>query len=87
MRSLNFSIGLMLEPTQPLTEMSTRDIPGVKGGLLARKADNLTAICEPIVWRMWEPRRLTTLWASTACYRDSLNFYVILSEGICVKFF
>jgi hypothetical protein len=21
---------------------------------------------------MWEPRRLTTLWASTACYRDSL---------------
>jgi hypothetical protein len=20
---------------------------------------------------MWEPRRLTTLWASTACYRDS----------------
>jgi hypothetical protein len=21
---------------------------------------------------MWEPRRLTTLWAYTACYRDSL---------------
>jgi hypothetical protein len=24
---------------------------------------------------MWEPRRLTTLWASTACYRDSFTFF------------
>jgi hypothetical protein len=23
---------------------------------------------------MWEPRRLTTLWASTACCRDSFTF-------------
>jgi hypothetical protein len=22
---------------------------------------------------MWEPRRLTTIWAFTACYRDSLK--------------
>jgi hypothetical protein len=34
--------------TQPLTEMSTRTLPGGKGKP-ARKADNLTAICEPIV--------------------------------------
>jgi hypothetical protein len=27
---------------------------------------------------MWEPRRLTTLWAFTACYRDSFTFIVIL---------
>jgi hypothetical protein len=33
---------------QPLTEMSTRNLPGGKG-LPARKAHNLTAICEPIV--------------------------------------
>jgi hypothetical protein len=26
---------------------------------------------------MWEPRRLTTLWASTACYRDSFTFLLI----------
>jgi hypothetical protein len=51
--------------------MSTRKLHGGKGRL-ARKADNLTANCEPIVYKMWEPRRLTTLWASTACYRDSL---------------
>jgi hypothetical protein len=34
--------------TQPLTEMSTRNLPGGKGRP-ARKADNLTAICEPVV--------------------------------------
>jgi hypothetical protein len=34
--------------THPLTEMSTRKIPGGKGRP-ARKADDLTAICEPIV--------------------------------------
>jgi hypothetical protein len=43
-------------------------------GLPARKADNLTAICEPTVQNMWEPRRLTTIWASTICYRDSFTF-------------
>jgi hypothetical protein len=35
---------MTLESTQPLTEMSTRNLPGGKGQL-ARKADNLTAIC------------------------------------------
>jgi hypothetical protein len=35
-------------PTLPLTEMSTRNLPGDKGRP-ARKADNLTAICEPTV--------------------------------------
>jgi hypothetical protein len=58
--------------TQPLIEMSTMNLPGGKGRLV-READNLAAICEPIVLKMWEPRRLTTLWASTACYRDSLT--------------
>jgi hypothetical protein len=34
--------------TQPLTEMSTSNLPGAERRP-ARKADNLTAICEPIV--------------------------------------
>jgi hypothetical protein len=34
--------------TQSLTEMSTRNLPGGKGRL-ARKADNLTTICNPNV--------------------------------------
>jgi hypothetical protein len=41
-----------LESTQPLTEMSTRNLPreGEGGkGRPACKADNLAAICEPIV--------------------------------------
>jgi hypothetical protein len=33
--------------TQPLTEMSAKDLPGGKGWL-ACNADNLTAICELI---------------------------------------
>jgi hypothetical protein len=53
MRSLDFSIDLIfssvrLGSTQPLTEMSTRNLPGGKGRP-APKADKLTAICEPIV--------------------------------------
>jgi hypothetical protein len=64
---------MTLGSTQPLTEMSTRNLPGDKGRP-ARKADNLTAICESIVWKIWEPRRLITIWASTACYRDSFTF-------------
>jgi hypothetical protein len=54
---------MALGSTQPLTEMSTRNFPGGKGRP-ARKADNLTALCEPITQKMWKPRRLTTLWAS-----------------------
>jgi hypothetical protein len=65
---------MALGSTQPLTEIITRNLPGGKGRS-ARKADNLTAICEPIVQKMWEPRRLTTLWASTARYRHSFTHF------------
>jgi hypothetical protein len=46
-----------------------------------RKADNLIAICEPIAQKMWEPRRLTTLWATTACYRDSFTLLTASAHG------
>jgi hypothetical protein len=39
---------MVLGSTQPLTEMSTRNLHGGKGRP-AHKAGNLTAICEPIV--------------------------------------
>jgi hypothetical protein len=55
------SCTMALRSTQHLTEMSTRNFLVVKGGRAARKADNLTAICKPIAWKMWVPRRLTTL--------------------------
>jgi hypothetical protein len=60
--------------TQSLTEISTRNLPGAKGQP-ACKAENPTAICVPIVYETWELRRLATLWASTACYRD-ITFYL-----------
>jgi hypothetical protein len=60
-----------------LTEISTKNLPGGKLRP-ARKTDNLTDICGPIVWKMWEPRRLTTLWASTAGYRNNLPFILSL---------
>jgi hypothetical protein len=39
---------MTLGSTQPLTEMSTGNLPKGKMGP-ARKTDNLTAICEPSV--------------------------------------
>jgi hypothetical protein len=41
---------MALGSTQPLIEMSTRNLPEGKGRPMC-KADNLTAICEPIVER------------------------------------
>jgi hypothetical protein len=41
---------MALLSTQPLTKMSTKNLPGGKKRP-ARKADNLAAICEPNVWK------------------------------------
>jgi hypothetical protein len=67
--------------TQPLTEMSIRNIPGGKGRP-AHKADNLTAICEPIVYKMWEPQHFTALWVSTARYRDTFTLYPLMNLSV-----
>jgi hypothetical protein len=40
---------MTLGSTEPLTEMSTRNLPRGKGRREC-KDDNLTAICEPTVW-------------------------------------
>jgi hypothetical protein len=49
------------------------------------KADSLTAICEPDVQKVCEPRRFTTLWASPACYRHGFTFffYLYLFASFC----
>jgi hypothetical protein len=52
-------------------------------GRPVRKADNLTAICDPIVKKMWEPQRLTTLWASKACHRDSFTVFISQISAYC----
>jgi hypothetical protein len=71
--------------SRPLTEMSTRNLPGGKGWT-ALEADKLIAICEPIVWKIWDPRCLTTLWASTACYRYSFISRVKEETAIEINF-
>jgi hypothetical protein len=76
---------MALGSTQPLTEMSTRNIPGGEWQL-ALKADNLTAICEPMVYKMWEPQHLTALWVSTACYRDTFTLPLSWPRFIFVSF-
>jgi hypothetical protein len=53
---------LIYGSTEPLTEANVRIIPGRPSHI----ADNLTAICEPTVQKVCEPRRLTVLRASTA---------------------
>jgi hypothetical protein len=53
-----------------LTEMSSRKLP-MGRGRSSRKV-HLTVICGPTVQKMWEPRRLTALWASGVCYGASL---------------
>jgi hypothetical protein len=35
---------------------------------------------------MWEPRRLTTLWAFTACYKDSVTFLASYNSAVSILF-
>jgi hypothetical protein len=61
---------MALGSTQPVTEPGGKERP-------ARKTDNLAVIREP--------RRLTTLWAYTACYRDSFTVLPTLSAQYTIK--
>jgi hypothetical protein len=68
---------VVLGSTQPLIEMSSGIFLRGKGRH-ARKADNLTAICEPIVYKIWEPRLLTSLWASATSYWDKFTYFYVM---------
>jgi hypothetical protein len=50
------------------------NFPGVNRDRHVR-LNNLTAICEPIVQKMWDPRDLTILQESTAHNRDRFTLY------------
>jgi hypothetical protein len=64
------SCTMALGSTSPVIEMSTRNLSGVKGG---RPLQPHHQLWSSIVYKIWEPRRLITLWTSTASYRDSFT--------------
>jgi hypothetical protein len=75
---------MAIRSTEPLTEISTRNLPRGKGRP-ARKADNLTVICEPIVYKMWEtPQPVTGIglpfFTISARARTHLICYLQLKE-------
>jgi hypothetical protein len=78
MRSLDFSIDLILPTLGLIQLLKQKWIPGMFLGAKWGRCVRLTL--HRHLWvdclQMWEPRRVTTLWASTACYRVSFTFYL-----------
>jgi hypothetical protein len=66
------SRAMALRLTQPLTEMSARNLPKSKGRP-ERKAHILTVIYKPIILKNLWLRHLVALWASTACYKNRFS--------------
>jgi hypothetical protein len=89
---------MALGSTQPVTEMSTRHLPGDKVQPAARGADNLTIICELIVWKMWEPRSYEPSWPVTGICLPYMaislvddrqkstcsNVYILVYDNCCI---
>jgi hypothetical protein len=66
------SRAMALGSTQPLTQMSSRNLPGGKKRP-TRRADNLAEYL-----KMWEPQTLAILRASTACTGIALPYLPLL---------
>jgi hypothetical protein len=72
---------MALGSTRPLTEMSARNLPVGKERQV-HKADKLKTICQPIVLKMWESQRLTTLWPPRPVKGVASPFYRLHNEDI-----
>jgi hypothetical protein len=83
MRPNTSSHNMVPTSTQPLTEMSTRNLPGRKG-LPAHKADNLTANCEPmsikcgiinVLYSFGPPRPITWIVHLAVCAPNNFGVF------------
>ena len=63
---------MTLGSTQPIVKMSTRNIPGGKGGRCVRLTTSLLSHAE--CHEIWEPKP-GTLWATPGLLRDCFTFY------------
>jgi hypothetical protein len=64
--------------THPQTEMN---LPEDKGRP-PRKVENLIAVCEPTIYKIWELPRPINLWAPTTCERDSFNVLQFIASNV-----
>ena len=65
---------MALGSTQPLVKMSTRSIPGGKGGPCVRLTTSQPSRAE--CHEIFESKPPETLWATPALLRDSFTFYL-----------
>jgi hypothetical protein len=68
---------MALGSTQPLLKMSTRNIPGGKGGRCVRLTTSPPSRAE--YHEIWEPKPPGTLWATPGLLRDCFNFTDVIS--------
>jgi len=64
---------MTLGSTQPLAKMSTRNIPGGKGGRCVRLTTSPPSRAE--CHEIWELKPPGTLWATPGLLRDSFTFH------------
>ena len=78
---------MALGSTQPLVKMSTRNIPGGKGGRCVRRTNSPHSCAE--CHGIWESTPSGNLWATPGLFRDTFNVFIFHKNVqilICVKF-
>jgi hypothetical protein len=64
---------MALGSTEPLVKMSTRNIPGGKGGRCVRLTTSPPSCAE--CHEIWQPKPSGTLWATPGLLRDCFTFF------------
>jgi hypothetical protein len=73
---------MALVSTQPLVKMSSRNIPGGKGGPCVRQTTSPPSRAE--CHELWESKPPRTLWATPGLLRDDFTFTLLNVVIVCV---